>query len=135
LLIGCACTCLSPGEGERIIKALRDSFACPEDALQVVMGSERGAERSSYLVHAAMHALYDQLPPTARAELQRHFSLRYPTLVPLLRDGHGNGYYTAEQLAVALDIPLAEVQQRIEAMVDAGQGIRFADGIVVEKVN
>jgi hypothetical protein len=135
LLIGCACTCLSPGEGERIIKALRDSFASPEDALQVVMGPERGREKPSYLVHAAMHALYEQLPPTAQAELQRHFSLRHPTLVPLLRDDHGHGYYSAEQLALALDIPLAEVQERIEAMVAAGQGIRFADGIVVEKVN
>lgn len=135
LLIGCACTCLAPGEGERIIKALRDCFASPEDALQVVMSSESGVEKPSYLVHAAMHALYDQLPPTARAELQQSFSLRHPALVPLLRDSHGHGYYTAEQLALALDIPLAEVQERIEAMVEAGQGIRFADGIVVEKVN
>lgn len=135
LLIGCACTCLAPGEGERIIKALRDSFASPEDALQVVMSSESGVEKPSYLVHAAMYALYDQLPPTARAELQHSFSLCHPALVPLLRDSHGHGYYTAEQLALALDIPLAEVQKRIEAMVEAGQGIRFADGIVVEKVN
>lgn len=135
LLIGCACTCLSPGEGERIIKALRDSFVSLEDALQVVTGSERGAEKPSYLVHAAMHVLYEQLPPTARTELQRHFSLRHPALVPLLRDSHGHGYYTAEQLALGLGIPLTEVQERIEAMVEAGQGIRFADGIVVEKVN
>jgi hypothetical protein len=135
LLIGCACTCLAPGEGERIIKALRDSFASPEDALQVVMGPIKGLGKPSYLVHAAMHALYDQLPPTARAELHRHFSLRHPALVPLLRDSHGHGYYTAEQLALALAIPLAEVQERIEAMVEAGQGIRFADGIMVEKVN
>lgn len=135
LLIGCPCTCLAPGEGERIIKALRQSFGSLEEALRVVLAEDRGAASPSYLVHAAMYYLYDHLPEEARAELQRDFSRRHPTLVPLLRDSNGQGYYTAEQLAQALDIPVSAVQERIEAMVAAGQGVRFADGIMVEKVN
>lgn len=135
LLIGCPCTCLAPGEGERIIKALRHSFSSPEEAVQMVLAQDLGMNRPSYLLHAAMHCLYEHLPSEARIELQRDFTNRHPALVPLLRDDKGNGYYTAEQLAKALDIPLADVQERIEAMVTAGQGIRFADGIIVEKVN
>jgi len=135
LLIGCPCTCLAPGEGERIIKALRQSFASLEEALQVVLHQNREAGNPSYLVHAAMYYLYDHLPQEARAELQQDFSRRHPDLVPMLRDSSGQGYYTAEQLAQALDIPLNAVQERIEAMVAAGQGVRFVDGIKVEKVN
>jgi hypothetical protein len=52
-----------------------------------------------------------------------------------LQDETGYGYYTAEQLSLALQIPLAEVHEKIEAMVAAGQGVRFGDGIRLQKVN
>ncbi|HBG18225.1 MAG TPA: hypothetical protein DDY32_02840, partial [Desulfobulbaceae bacterium] len=71
----------------------------------------------------------------ARAGLNRLFQENHPGLVPQLQDETGFGYYTAEQLSVALHIPLAEVNEKIEAMVAAGQGIRFGDGIRLHQVN
>ena len=63
------------------------------------------------------------------------FASSHPGLVPLLRDGEGRGYYTAEQLSQALAIPVAEVHERVGAMVEAGQKVRFADPRDGEKIN
>lgn len=136
ILIGCHCNCLSPADSAKIIKALHDQFTNPADAVKVV--TVTGAEPSrdaSYLMHAAMHYLYENIPEASRADLNRSFQQNHPGLVPLLQDETGYGYYTAEQLSLALQIPLAEVHEKIEAMVAAGQGIRFGDGIRLQKVN
>lgn len=136
ILIGCQCNCLSPANLAKIIKALHDQFKSLADAVRVVTatGVEPGRE-SSCLIHAAMQYLYENVDQAVRAELHHNFQESHPGLVPLLQDETGYGYYTAEQLSVALHIPLAEVHEKIEAMVAAGQGIRFGDGIRLLKVN
>ncbi len=136
ILIGCHCNCLSPADSEKIIKALHDQFVSLEDALEVVSsaGAESGRD-ASYLTHAAMYYLYENIPLATRTDLHRGFQESHPGLVPLLQDEAGYGYYTAEQLSLALQIPLVEVYEKIDAMVDAGQGIRFGDGIRLQKVN
>jgi hypothetical protein len=136
ILIGCHCNCLSPADSAKIIKALYDQFTDPADALQVVtvIGADPGRD-VSYLMHAAMHYLYENIPQAIRIDLNRGFQESHPGLIPLLQDETGYGYYTAEQLSLALQIPLAEVHEKIDAMVAAGQGIRFADGIHLQKVN
>ncbi|EKD34626.1 MAG: hypothetical protein ACD_75C02256G0003 [uncultured bacterium] len=135
-LIGCNCNCLSPYDSARIIQALHGQFSKLADAVEVVTAAEsgRGGEES-YLIHAAMQFLYENIPAAARDGLHRLFQENHPGLVPQLQDETGYGYYTAEQLSVALRIPLAEVHEKIEAMVAAGQGIRFGDGIRLQKVN
>jgi hypothetical protein len=82
-----------------------------------------------------MQYLYENVAEEARLEVTRSFQENYQGLVPLLKDEQGHGYYTAEQLAAALRIPLAEVQEKIDAMVAAGQGIRLGDTIRMDKVN
>lgn len=136
ILIGCNCNCLSPSDAARTIKALHGEFGSLSDAVEVVSAAEagRGGEES-YLVHAAMQYLYENIPEAARAGLNRLFQANHPGLVPQLQDEEGFGYYTAEQLSVALRIPLAEVNEKIEAMVAAGQGIRFGDGIRLHQVH
>ena len=136
ILIGCNCNCLSPYDSARTIKALYGQFVSLADAVAVVSAAEagRGGEES-YLVHAAMQYLYENIPEAARAGLNRLFQENHPGLVPQLQNETGFGYYTAEQLSVALRIPLAEVNEKIEAMVAAGQGIRFGDGIRLHQVN
>lgn len=136
ILIGCHCNCLSPADSAKIIKVLHDQFTDPADAVKVV--TVTGAEPiqdASYLMHAAMQYLYENIPEASRADLIRFFQQSHPGLVPLLQDETGYGYYTAEQLSFALKIPLAEVHEKIDAMVAAGQGIRFGDGIHLQKVN
>jgi hypothetical protein len=135
-LIGCNCNCLSPYDSARVIKALHDQFGRLADAVEVVTAGEKGDGREeSYLIHAAMQYLYENIPDAARDGLHRLFQESHPGLVPQLQDESGYGYYTAEQLSVALRIPLDEVHEKIEAMVAAGQGIRFGDGIRLQKVN
>ncbi len=136
ILIGCNCSCLSPYDSASLIKALHGQFTSLADAVEVVSAAEagRGGEES-YLVHAAMQYLYENIPETARIGLNRLFRQNHPGLIPQLQDDEGYGYYTAEQLSVALRIPLAEVNEKIEAMVAAGQGIRFGDGIRLHRVN
>jgi hypothetical protein len=136
LLIGCHCNCLSFANSAKIIKALHDQFENLADAITVVTaaGIEPGRD-ATYLTHAAMQYLYENVPRAIRADLNRGFQESHPGLVPLLQDEAGYGYYTAEQLSVALQIPLAEVYEKIDAMVAAGQGIRFGDGIRLQKVN
>jgi len=136
ILIGCNCNCLSPYDSARIIKALHDQFSSLADAVEVVTAAEGGrAREESYLIHAAMQFLYENIPDAAREGLHRLFQENHPGLVPQLQDDSGFGYYTAEQLSVALRIPLGEVHEKIDAMVAAGQGIRFGDGIRLQKVN
>ena len=136
ILIGCHCNCLSPADSAKIIKVLHDQFTNQADAVQVVTVTETVPGRNaSFLMHAAMQYLYENIPQATRAELNRGFQERHPGLVPLLQDETGYGYYTAEQLSLALQIPLADVHEKIDAMVDAGQGIRFGDGIRLQKVN
>ena len=135
LLVGCPCTALHPAEGERVIKALYDLFRSLEEALAVVAARGQSAAGPSYLLHAAMNFLYEHLPEEARAELRQSFASSHPGLVPLLRDGEGRGYYTAEQLSQALAIPVAEVHERVGAMVEAGQKVHFADPQDGEKIN
>lgn len=136
MLIGCSCDSLSIHDSARIIQALSMQFSDLHSALMAV-GQIQGeqTERPSYLYHAAMQYLFANLPDNVKQEVTGAFQLRFPGLVPALQDENGQGYYTAEQLAKALDIPLAEVQERIEAMVAAGQGIRFADGVKLRKVH
>lgn len=136
ILIGCNCNCLSPYDSASLIKALHGQFDSLADAVEVVTAAEAGqGGEESYLVHAAMQYLYEHIPDAARAGLVRLFQENHPGLVPQLQDDTGFGYYTAEQLSVALRIPLAEVNERIEAMVAAGQGIRFGDGIRLHQVH
>ncbi|MFH0781394.1 MAG: hypothetical protein V2B20_05510 [Pseudomonadota bacterium] len=136
ILIGCQCNNLSPVDSAKIIKALHDQFVGPANAVEVVMaaGVETG-QGASYLIHAAMQYLYENVPLEIRVDLNRGFQDTHPGLVPLLQDEAGHGYYTAEQLSVALKIPIGEVHEKINAMVEAGQGIRFGDGIRLQKVN
>lgn len=134
-LIGCNCNCLAPVDSARTIKALHGEFVSLADAVAVVSSAETGGGEESYLVHAAMQYLYENIPEAARAGLNRLFQANHPGLVPQLQDETGFGYYTAEQLSVALRIPLAEINEKIEAMVAAGQGIRFGDGIRLHQVH
>jgi hypothetical protein len=135
-LIGCHCNCLSPGDSEKIIKSLHRQFTDLVDAALVVTaaGIEPGG-RPSYLIHAAMQFLYENVSETTREELNRGFQECHPGLVPQLQDESGYGYYTAEQLSQALQIPLSAVHEKIDAMVAAGQGLRFGNGIQLQKVN
>jgi hypothetical protein len=135
ILIGCHCNSLSPLDSARIIKALHGQFKTLADAVQVVMATNVRDGEASYLIHAAMQYLYENVAEEARLELTRSFQENYQGLVPLLKDEQGHGYYTAEQLAAALHIPLAEVQEKIDAMVAAGQGIRIGVGFRMDKVN
>ncbi len=136
ILIGCHCNCLSPADSEKIIKALHDQFANLAEAIKMVTAAGiKPDQNTSYLIHAAMQYLYENVPIAVQADLKRGFHESHPGLVPLLQDESGYGYYTAEQLSLALQIPLAEVNEKIDAMVEAGQGIRFGDGICLQKVN
>lgn len=136
VLIGCSCDCLSLHESARIIHALYLQFMDLDSALlAVAVDEKRETEKTSYLLHAAMQYIFNNVPDTIRAEITQAFQLRFPGLVPALQDEDGQGYYTAEQLSAALDIPLAEVHERIDAMVAAGQGIKFGDGVKLRKVH
>jgi hypothetical protein len=135
ILIGCHCNSLSPFDSARIIKALHGQMGSLADAVQVVMAKDVKGGETSYLIHAAMQFLYENVAEEDRIELTRTFQENYQGLVPLLRDENGHGYYTAEQLSAALHLPLGEVREKIDAMITAGQGIRFGDGIRMDKVN
>lgn len=81
-----------------------------------------------------MKYIFHNVPENAK-EIEEAFHLRFPGLVPLLQDEEGRGYYTAEQLAEALGIPLQEVNERIDAMVSSGQRIETSDGHHLRKVH
>ena len=132
-IIGCRCESLSPYEAEKIIHGLYAQFDNLEGALS--SAGEKGLKGSSYLQHAAIRYIFNHIPESARKEIEEAFHLRFPELVPLLQDEEGQGYYTAEQLAEVLNIPLAEVNERIEAMIIAGQPIRTPEGKVLRKVH
>ncbi len=135
-LIGCCCECLSPYDGEKVIQGIYRQFASLESALQAA-GEERcqSAVNSSYLQHAAMRYIFDNVPDTAKTEIARAFHLRFSGLVPRMQDDEGRGYYTAEQLSEALDIPLNEVNERIDAMMSASNGIAVAQGKKMRKIH
>ncbi|MDR3088332.1 MAG: hypothetical protein LBU39_00750 [Desulfobulbaceae bacterium] len=135
LLIGCACDPLSASDSAKIIAALVRQFHDLDEAVSVTNITPNGEEQFSYLHHAAMQFIFAQLPPEARAEIGRAFQIRFPSLTPIAVDDAGRGYFTAEQLSEALDMPLAEVRERIEAMIEAGQGLRFADIKNLHKVH
>lgn len=135
-LIGCCCECLSPYDGEKIIQGVYSQFGDLESAMQAAGEESCSAEgHSSYLQHAAMRYIFDNVPDTARTEIARAFHLRFPGLVPLMQDEEGRGYYTAEQLSEALDIPLQEVNERIDAMVAAGKSIHMGEGKKLRKIH
>lgn len=135
-LIGCCCESLSPYDGENIIQGLYRQFVSLESALQAA-GEEscRRTSKSSYLQHAAMRYIFDNVPDTARSEIARAFHLRFPGLIPRMQDDEGRGYYTAEQLSEALDIPLSEVNERIEAMMTASNTIAVGQGKKLRKIH
>lgn len=135
-LVGCCCEVLSPYDAEKIIQGLFSQFEDLEAALEAA-GDERcpGAAGSSYLQHAVMKYIFNNVPESARREIARAFHSRFPNLTPHIQDEDGRGYFTAEQLADALDIPLQEVNERIDAMVASGQVIQTPDGKLLRKVH
>ena len=136
MIIGCGCNCLCPHEAEKIIARLYAAMDSMEGALAVLESDKLNSERGhSYLVHAAMRFLFDNVPEGRRAELETAFFQQYPGLVPQLRDENGYGYYTADQLAEALNLPLEKVRMQIDAMVASGQGVKFAKGIRLKPVH
>lgn len=135
VLIGCCCEALSRYDGERIIASLYKRFSDLESALQVVGGESCGVGSASYMTHAVMRYIFEHVPEEARAEITRVFRLRFPGLIPQLQDDDGRGYYTAEQLAEALDVPVQEVNERIEAMIAAGDGVATSSGRKLRKVH
>lgn len=136
MLVGCCCESLSPYDGEKIILGLYRQFKDLESALQAA-GEEMCASpaKSSYLQHAVMRYIFEHVPEDARSEIARAFHLRFPGLVPQLQDEDGRGYYTAEQLAEALQIPLSEINERIEAMITAGLSVSTGQGRKLRKVH
>jgi len=135
MLIGCCCEALSPHDGELIITGLYHQFNDLETALQAAGEEGCGAGGSSYLQHAVMRYIFENVPETVRSEIVQVFHWRFPGLVPMLQDEQGHGYYTAEQLAEALDIPLEEINERIEAMISAGREISTGKGRKLRKVH
>lgn len=144
MLIGCLCDCLSALDSARIIQALTRQFKSFDEALAIIGATgddpnranpDRATANFSYLHHAAIQFIFFQLPEEARAEVGRVFQIRFPSLTPVAVDDAGRGYFTAEQLSAALDMPLAEVRERIEAMIAAGQGLRFTDIKNLHKVH
>ncbi len=132
-IIGCSCEPLSPHDAERIIQGLYAQFNSLEGALAAA--GKKGFGGSSYLQHAAIRYIFNHIPEEARKEIEEAFHLRFPKLVPLLVDEEGQGYYSAEQLAEVLNIPLAEVNERIDAMLTAGQPIKTPEGKELRKVH
>jgi hypothetical protein len=139
ILIGCLCDPLSALDSARIIQALTCQFHSLDEAVAIISaagdGPKEAAVNFSYLHHAAIQCIFFQLPEEARTEIGRVFQIRFPALTPVAVDNAGRGYFTAEQLSEALDMPLAEVRERIEAMIAAGQGLRFADIKNLHKVH
>ena len=135
-LVGCCCEILSPYDSEKIIQGLYDQFDSLESALSATGEegcSDSGA--SSYLQHAVMRYIFNHVPDQARRQIEEAFHLRFPGLVPHLLDDEGRAYYTAEQLAKALGMPLQEVHERIDAMVTSGQSIKISDSRTLRRVH
>ena len=139
MLIGCRCDRLSALDSARIIQALARQFHNLDEAVAIIGASDDGAKPEaanfSYLHHAAIQFIFSQLPPEARTEIGRVFQIRFPALTPIAVDDAGRSYFTAEQLSEALGMPLSEVRERIEAMIAAGQDLRFADIKNLHKVH
>jgi len=136
MLIGCSCNCLCPYETEKIIASLYCRITSMEDALAALeSGAEANLAGNSFLVHATMRFLFDNMPANRRAELETLFLQQHPELVPHLYDDDGHRYYTAEQLAEALNMPIEKVRKQIDAMVAAGRGVRDASGVRVKMLH
>lgn len=136
VLIGCGCEILSPYDAEKIIQGIYSQFTDLESALQA--GGKEGCSpgiTSSYLQHAVMRYIFENVTDSARVEIAKAFHLRFPGLVPHLKDEDGRGYYTAEQLSEALDIPVQEVNERIDAMTTAGRSIQMGAGKKLRKIH
>lgn len=135
-LVGCCCEVLSPYDAEIIIQGLFSQFENPEAALAAA-GDENCTDGngSSYLQHAVMKYLFAHMPESAKQEITETFHSLFPNLIPHLQGDDGRGYFTAEQLAAALGIPLQEVHERIDAMVASGQVIQTPEGKLVRKVH
>jgi hypothetical protein len=135
-LIGCDCSILSPWDAEKVIQGLYDQIENLETALGSADGGGPGkGVAPSYLQHAVMKYIFNNVPDTARKEIEEAFHIRFPGLVPQLQDEYGRGYYTAEQLADALGIPLQEVHERIDAMLTSGQKVETSEGRHLRKVH
>lgn len=135
-LIGCNCGALSPWDAEKIIQGVYDRIENLEKALGAADESNcKKNNPPSYLQHAVMKYIFDNVPDTARKEIEEAFHIRFPGLVPQLQDEEGRGYYTAEQLAEALGIPLQEVHERVDAMLTAGQKVETSEGRHLRKVH
>jgi hypothetical protein len=134
MIIGCCCDCLSNYESSCIIQALCRKFSSLEDALSDMVGSWEG-RKSSYLDHAAVQYIFENVPKDVRSELVDEFRRRFPLLLPHIEDAQGTPYYTAEQLSKTLNVPLREVQEKVDAMVEAGKDIRFLRAPAPKKVH
>jgi hypothetical protein len=124
MIIGCSCDCLSSYESSRIIQALYRKFSSLEDALNDMVAG-KSEPKSCYLDHAAIQYVYENVPKNVRNQLISEFRKKFPLLIPHLKDAQGKPYYTAEQLSKTLNIPLLEVQEKIDAMVEAGREVSF----------
>lgn len=136
MIIGCSCDCLSSYESSFIVQALYEKFTSLEEALSDMVGG--GVERkqmSSYLDHAAVQYIFKNVPKDVRSELIGEFRKRFPLLLPHIEDARGTPYYTAEQLSRTLNVPLQEVQEKVDAMLEAGKDIRFLRTPVSKKVH
>jgi len=91
--------------------------------------------KSCYLDHAAIQYVYENVPKNVRNQLIGEFRKKFPLLIPHLEDAQGKPYYTAEQLSKTLNIPLLEVQEKIDAMVEAGREISFIRAPDLKKVH
>lgn len=123
MIIGCSCDCLSSYDSSHIIQSLYKKFSSLEEALNDMASSH--SEKSSYLDHAAVQFVFENVPKEVRNELVGEFRKKFPLLIPHIQDEEGRPYYTAEQLAKTLNVPLQEVQEKIDAMIEAGREISF----------
>lgn len=136
MIIGCSCDCLSSYESSCIIQALYEKFSSLEEALNDMVGGEaERQQKSSYLDHAAVQYIFENVPKDVRSELVGEFRRRFPLLLPHIEDAQGTPYYTAEQLSQTLNVPLHEVQEKVDAMLEAGKDIRFLRTPAPKKVH
>lgn len=134
MIIGCSCDCLCSHESSHIIQALYKKFTSLDNALKD-MSEKESQQKSSYLDHAAVQYIFNHVPEDVRDKLVGEFRRKFPLLIPHLEDDQGTPYYTAEQLSQTLNIPLQEVHEKIDAMVEAGKDISFIETQDFKKVH
>lgn len=74
----------------------------------------------SYLVHAAMQYMFENIDERGREKISHELHTSFPALKPTHYDKNGTGYYTAEQLAIAFDVSTQEIEEKISALSAAG---------------